>query len=250
MTNPTCRKDMHRLDDGIGNSSTLKERFQTQMSRFFSLVSRFKCPCPKPCTLKEFVLVNTQSNAAKEDLRNLAFKGRSDSSNDLCQNKKTVNNREILNQAKIRILLLRKESKRSQSIFYNAVVAMADGYNAIGFFFGITFLSVYDVVEASHRGTKRSRHSLRCDKESASESQLSEKLLINKLLLIIANFKQVASIATQNQVSARAHKGLNQRSQEYLPSLWFMGWLCCMSALFYQVEHAYIFQGRPIGHNM
>lgn len=202
-----------------------------QISLFSSLVSKFQCTCPKPCAMKEFVLINTQSNPAKQDLSNLLFLGKS-----VCSKPEIVyKNKEIGNQAKIRILLLRKESVRFQSVFYNAVMAMADGYNAIGLFFGITFLSVYDAVEDSLVRSKKSIHSFRRAKESADDLQLRERLLINKLLLMIANFKEAASITTQTRVSDKAQTHLPQRSQGYLSFLWLIGWICCVSALIFQV---------------
>lgn len=262
MSNPTCNKAMQQLAyDRDMSSGMFNEQFQTEMSRFSSLVNKFKCNCPKPCAVKQFVLLNIQSNPAKQDLRDLASIGRSDSAEDLCRNPEILGSQKISNQAKIRILLLRKESTRSQSVFYNAAMALADGYNAIGLFFGITFLSVYDALEACPMSSKKSTPSSTSPKEpgasakeplSAKEPandkepgyavQLRERLHINKLLLLIANFRLAASVDKKNRVFEGNQTHLNQRSPgSCLPSLWFLGWLCCMSALLFQVRLTKIF---------
>ena len=61
--------------------------------------------------------------------------------------------------ALIRILILRQESRRDQSVKYTQIMAIADIYNVVGLFFGISFLSIYGALESAVIASKEDKTS-------------------------------------------------------------------------------------------
>jgi hypothetical protein len=49
----------------------------------------------------------------------------------------------------MRVLILQQESRRGQSVSYTKLMALADVYNMIGLFFGVSVLSMYGALESA-----------------------------------------------------------------------------------------------------
>jgi hypothetical protein len=48
---------------------------------------------------------------------------------------------------KVQIIMLGKERRRTESLAYTQTMAAADAFNAVGLFFGVSLLSLYDSIE-------------------------------------------------------------------------------------------------------
>jgi hypothetical protein len=132
----------------ITNGKSSLELLRTTIEAYFKSEQSFKCPCPQPCREKKTVLLSRQLSPSTMDLRSQTLenhKGRA-KNKWVCRDAEWQS-RKMFDGLRVQIMILRKERTRTESLSYTQIMATADAFNAVGLFFGLSVLSLYDSIE-------------------------------------------------------------------------------------------------------
>jgi hypothetical protein len=110
-------------------------------------IQNFKCNCLEPCSKKTVELM-VQRNPATVDLLNQAPQNVQDGYKRKRGCVQPYDKQRLYPHAAVlRVVLFKAEDIREQAVVYSPLIALADVYNALGLFFGLCILNIYETLE-------------------------------------------------------------------------------------------------------
>lgn len=143
-SNPFCQSSAWSTK----NFNDSFRRLTRDLVSFAEATASFECTCPQPCSAKRLVLLSSQTTPATKDLTPLTAQTELMSA-DECRNDAPSRAWAMDASKYMRVLILQQESRRGQSVSYTKLMALADVYNMIGLFFGVSVLSMYGALESA-----------------------------------------------------------------------------------------------------